>query len=71
MNDAIVGRPSSSRISSTTFTAGSQVKRMSTSLRKPRSCVPWPTLKLILRLALAGVAAINLHDAVLEAQSGK
>ena len=46
--------------------AGSRVEQDVDSLRKPRSCVPWPTSKRELRLALAGVAAVELDDAVLE-----
>ena len=48
MKDAMVGRPFSSFTRRVMRRAGSAVNRTVTSLRKPMSCEPWPTLKLIL-----------------------
>ena len=45
--------------------------RIGTSPRKPRSCVPWPTSKARVGLALAGLAAVDQGDGVFDLQAAE
>ena len=69
MNEPITGRPFASSASSTKQPlAGEEDVNVAP---KPRSCVPWPTLKLILASHCQRPDLWVYDDAVLKAQSGK
>ena len=71
MNDAIVGRPSSSRTSSDDIHRRLAREKNVDLAAEAQILRSLADIEADPRLALAGVAAINLHDAILEAQSGK
>ena len=71
MNDAIVGRPSSSRTSSDHGHRRLAGEEDVDVAAEAQVLGPLTDVEADPRLALAGVAAVDLHDPVLEAQARK